>query len=245
MLAEKGGRPVVHNPAHLAGQVTADLTLSPGDKKVIDAFTEKRKADNNKFYTDGKILDGLWMGGNGIATWKGDSIVLGNPSSKAIITVHRFLRKSVPDNWLKTAGVPEHLSRFEEGVPADPTENMSPEDAKKWKEENEKNRDKFKTASLPRLSISEVNVATKMYGLGYRYAAQFSTIDGPFGTPLYFKKANDVGPFMRGFPAYKKLKMDWTAPLEDILGVSKTADLGDPGSRLPGDPTDMKSDITP
>lgn len=38
-------------------------------------------------------------------------------------------------------------SRFEEGKPADPTENMSPEDAKKWKEEHEKNKDKFKSAA--------------------------------------------------------------------------------------------------
>lgn len=35
------------------------------------------------------------------------------------------------------------LSRFEEGQPADPTENMSPEDAKRWREEHAKNRDRF------------------------------------------------------------------------------------------------------
>lgn len=38
-------------------------------------------------------------------------------------------------------------SRFEEGKPADPTKNMSPEDAKKWKEEKERNKDKFKAAA--------------------------------------------------------------------------------------------------
>lgn len=38
------------------------------------------------------------------------------------------------------------LSRFEEGQPADPTENMSPEDAKKWREEHENNKDRFKEA---------------------------------------------------------------------------------------------------
>jgi hypothetical protein len=38
-------------------------------------------------------------------------------------------------------------SRFEEGVPADPTQNMNPADAKKWKEENERNRDNFKSAA--------------------------------------------------------------------------------------------------
>lgn len=38
-------------------------------------------------------------------------------------------------------------SKFEEGKPADPTENMSPEDAKTWKEEHDKNKDQFKAAS--------------------------------------------------------------------------------------------------
>lgn len=38
-------------------------------------------------------------------------------------------------------------SRFEEGKPADPTENMNPEDAKEWKVQNEKNRDNFKSAA--------------------------------------------------------------------------------------------------
>ena len=41
----------------------------------------------------------------------------------------------------------EMMARFEEGVSADPTEHMSPEDAAKWKAENDKNRDKFKTAA--------------------------------------------------------------------------------------------------
>ncbi len=38
------------------------------------------------------------------------------------------------------------LSRFEEGKPADPTENMSPEDAAEWRRMNEEHGDKFKTA---------------------------------------------------------------------------------------------------
>lgn len=39
------------------------------------------------------------------------------------------------------------LSRFEEGKPADPTEQMSPEDAAEWKRQHDKNKDKFKSAS--------------------------------------------------------------------------------------------------
>ena len=51
------------------------------------------------------------------------------------------------ENVLKVAGNDEKESRFEEGKPADPTENMSPEDAKKWKEEHAKNKDNFKAAA--------------------------------------------------------------------------------------------------
>lgn len=45
------------------------------------------------------------------------------------------------------------LARFEEGVSADPTENMSPEDAEKWREMNEEYGDKFKEASLREDSV--------------------------------------------------------------------------------------------
>lgn len=38
-------------------------------------------------------------------------------------------------------------AKFEEGVSADPTENMSPEDAAEWKRQNEIHRDNFKTAA--------------------------------------------------------------------------------------------------
>jgi len=38
----------------------------------------------------------------------------------------------------------DKASRFEEGKPADPTKNMSPEEAKEWKANTEKHKDKFK-----------------------------------------------------------------------------------------------------
>jgi len=40
----------------------------------------------------------------------------------------------------------DKLSRYEEGKPADPTENMNQEDAEEWKENTEEHKDKFKTA---------------------------------------------------------------------------------------------------
>jgi hypothetical protein len=47
----------------------------------------------------------------------------------------------------KTASDEDKQSKFEEGKPADPTENMSPEDAKKWKTEHDKNKGNFKAAT--------------------------------------------------------------------------------------------------
>jgi len=44
----------------------------------------------------------------------------------------------------------DHLSRFEEGKPADPTENMDEDDAKEWKQNTEEYGDKFKSASFGR-----------------------------------------------------------------------------------------------
>lgn len=66
--------------------------------------------------------------------------------------------EEIADQWEKNKNVvkdknaddkqseDDKQSRFEEGKPADPTENMSPDDAKKWKEEHDKNKDKFKAA---------------------------------------------------------------------------------------------------
>jgi hypothetical protein len=39
-------------------------------------------------------------------------------------------------------------ARYEEGKPADPTENMTPEDAAEWKRNTEEHKDKFKTAGF-------------------------------------------------------------------------------------------------
>lgn len=41
----------------------------------------------------------------------------------------------------------EHVAKFEEGKPADPTENMSPEDKATWWKKHEENKDNFKSAS--------------------------------------------------------------------------------------------------
>ena len=63
------------------------------------------------------------------------------------------------------------------------------------------------------LPNNEKKVAEKMKKKGYKYAVQIVTIDGDFGEPLYFKTANEVGPFLRSFPEYKKAKIKWTVEI--------------------------------
>lgn len=67
--------------------VTAAYSVGPNCKKVIDAFTDKKAMDGNKLTTDGKRLDGNWMGGTGIAEWKNGKIVFNDLGSKAAQTV--------------------------------------------------------------------------------------------------------------------------------------------------------------
>jgi hypothetical protein len=81
--------------------VTADLKLGKNDKRVVMAFLDKKSMDGNKLSTDGKRLDGNWMGWNKIAEWKGGKIVTTNLGSRAADTVQRYLRKEGPANDFK------------------------------------------------------------------------------------------------------------------------------------------------
>ena len=77
------------------------MRLTPKDKKVIQAFYEQTSAESKKLYTDGKVLDGLWMGGNAIAEWEGRKIKFNDLGSNASVTVQRAVKKYVPANYLK------------------------------------------------------------------------------------------------------------------------------------------------
>lgn len=76
-------------------------TSTPAGKKVVMAFLDKRAADSQKLRTDGKRLDGNWMGGRGIAEWIGDKIVLHDLGSKSAQTIQNIIRREAPANWLK------------------------------------------------------------------------------------------------------------------------------------------------
>ena len=65
--------------------------------------------------------------------------------SKGVRLARRYLKPDVLESLVLASD--EKESRFEEGKPADPTEGMSEEDAKKWKSNTDKYEDKFKKSA--------------------------------------------------------------------------------------------------
>lgn len=56
-------------------------------------------------------------------------------------------RWNIHSSEAPTSSEEARRSRFEEGKPADPTQNMKPEDAKEWKVQHDKHKDNFKAAA--------------------------------------------------------------------------------------------------
>lgn len=84
----------------ILGTLDEGLKLGLADKKVLDAFLDKKSAEGTKLSTDGTTLDGLWMGGSGIAVWEKGKIQMPDLGSKAAETVQKVLKKKAPKNWL-------------------------------------------------------------------------------------------------------------------------------------------------
>jgi hypothetical protein len=79
-------------------KIEKEASLVESDKKVIDAFFEKREAEGKTLTTDGKTLDRDGMGGKYLAKWEGDQIVV-NPDRPMVRSDSEFLRymkKSIP-----------------------------------------------------------------------------------------------------------------------------------------------------
>jgi hypothetical protein len=74
------------------------VDLSDKDKKVLDAFIDGKAAESKKFETDGKTLDGLWMGGKSLAKNKDGKIVPRDATTKSEETILKALKKMTPAN---------------------------------------------------------------------------------------------------------------------------------------------------
>lgn len=70
------------------------------DHKAISAFLSQKAFVGHKLESTGKRLNGMWMGGTGIAEWKGGKIHLNDLGSRSAQMVQRALLKEAPKNWL-------------------------------------------------------------------------------------------------------------------------------------------------
>jgi len=98
-LKEKIGRKKINEARHMQSFKTflnEDLTLSKSDKQIIMKFLDKKSGSNNKFFSDGDTLEGLWMGGKDIAYWVSGKIEMGQLDSRSKQTVQRFIKKTAP-----------------------------------------------------------------------------------------------------------------------------------------------------
>lgn len=92
-------------------EVTAALGSS--EKKVVDAFYERKPAHGGMLTTDGTVLEKNGMGGKDFAKWEGDKIVVNpdRPMVKNDEEILRYMKKSIPANtlaphtWFKKASV--------------------------------------------------------------------------------------------------------------------------------------------
>lgn len=129
-------------PVHESEQPDVlDEAVGKKDKAVIRAFLDRKAMEGTKLTTDGKSLDGMWMGGRGIAIWnpKGDGkgIILNELGSKAAQSVQRALRKVAPKAWIiedEEPVDPEEaavIERFAELAGLDPIEEAKKKSFKK------------------------------------------------------------------------------------------------------------------
>lgn len=85
------------------------VRLGVKDKRVIEAFIRHERADGLKLSTDGHRLDGLWMGGSGLAEWIDGSISLPDPGGRSGQLVQRAVRRAAklkhqnPTFWIADA----------------------------------------------------------------------------------------------------------------------------------------------
>jgi hypothetical protein len=92
------------------------VIIGKRDRRVLKAFAAMRAMDGYKLASNGRHLDGLWMGGSRIAEWIGcggerPHVIFNDLGSRAAQTVQRALRKVVPRSVLWTASREDYYKR--------------------------------------------------------------------------------------------------------------------------------------
>lgn len=77
------------------------MRLGIRDQKVIHAFVERRAAEGPKLSTDGRRLDGHWLGGARIADWSHGGIVFHDKGSRAAESVQKQIRYHAAPNQIR------------------------------------------------------------------------------------------------------------------------------------------------
>jgi len=116
-------------------QLLLDLTAA---QKVLGSY--KDSSDSERLVELKKLLGSLVRGI--VQTTRSSPIVL-DLYAESLKTASGWVNR----RWNIYATEEARRSRFEEGKPADPTQNMNPEDSKKWKEMNDEHKDNFKSAA--------------------------------------------------------------------------------------------------
>ncbi len=133
------------DPADLAHDILEEGVKHPALQEISKAWVRVEKAVA-KSAVEHHNLHKFGVGSTEDVTLVNAHIV---PALKSYVGTVDLVADQITDRLKRrTASEDEEKeARFEEGRPADPTENMSPEDAKKWKVEHEKNKDNFKAAA--------------------------------------------------------------------------------------------------
>lgn len=75
-------------------------SIKSNDKRVVDSFYKKQSNDSGSILsTDGKKLEKIGMGGQIIAEWKGNKIlIVAEMDSRSTQSIVRYMKKSIPTN---------------------------------------------------------------------------------------------------------------------------------------------------
>jgi len=180
-----------------------------------------------------------------------DEVMKGFKGENPALTQEQL--EEIADHWeenkdnLKTASeqtaTEAKESRFEEGKPADPTENMSKEDAKEWKANTEENKDNFKTAAKP--SSAEIAECKKLGKEAFeKELPAIPAMDPALGKFLK-EHAGPVGSSIPYLKAWQDsyIKAALAAPLQEKTASQETS--AEKESRFeegkPADPTENMS----
>ncbi|MFA5387352.1 MAG: hypothetical protein WC322_03060 [Candidatus Paceibacterota bacterium] len=133
---------------HLAG----NLTDAFGDASIAlsEAFRQAEQdleAKSATFWKNWKVIEKAQGGGvkNETKTIIGESLDVQSAMRKVLKRLNNLRTMAWID--VRTAAESDHESKFEEGKPADPTENMTPEQKAEWERQNKEHKDEFKAAS--------------------------------------------------------------------------------------------------